>query len=119
MINRSLEKFRQGWNHHGISHVNNSSPLQLFILGIAKLQSSGMITEDFNKIIGDDYGIETDGPVPTYASEDTVIIPRIEIRLTQHGMDELQQLDVLQDSDDLGIEIFMTALNIVQQYIIV
>ena len=62
----SLAKFTQGWNHHSISHKKNSSPLQIFLLGIAKLHSSGKIAEDFFKTdIGDDYGIDTDGPVST------------------------------------------------------
>ena len=98
-INRSLEIFRQGWNNHSISRVNSSSPLQLFTLGIAKLHASGKIAEDFNETVEDDYGIDFDDPVAT--EEDALIVPRIDLSLTENGKEELQQLNVLQDSEDL------------------
>ena len=115
-INRSLEIFRKGWNNHGLSTMKNASPLQLFTLGIAKLQASGAIAIDFNKIVvEDDYGVDLEGPV--VAEEETVVVPRIELRLTDNGVDELQQLNVLQDSEDSGIDIFLNALNIIEQNI--
>ena len=99
-INRSLATFSQGWNHHSISHVKNSSPIQLFMLGIARLHSAGMIAEDFfQSDVGDDYGIDTDGPIPM--SEDTAVVSRVDISLTEHGVEELQEQNVLEHSDDM------------------
>ena len=112
-INRSLQIFRQGWNNHGMSRIKGSSPLQLFTLGIAKLQASGNLAKDFNQTVQDDYGIDFDGPVAT-EEDHAVVVPRLDLRLTENGMEELQQLNVLQDS---GIDIFINTLNIIQQNI--
>ena len=63
----------------------------------------------------EDYGIDYDSPVSTAGTEDTVVIPRVDLRLTENGIDELNQIDVLQNSDDFGINVFINVLNIVQQ----
>ncbi len=116
-INKSLEIFRQGWNHHGLSTMKSTSPLQLFTLGISKLQASNEIAVDFNRTVDNDYGIDHDGPVVSEESTPAVIVPRIELRLTDNGMEELQRLNVLQDSQDSAIDLFVNALNIIQQNI--
>ena len=40
-----------------------------------------------------------------------MVVPRVDLRLTECGVEE--QLDVLQDSDDMAIDIFIKALSIV------
>ena len=112
-INKCLEQFKQGWNHHGISGMKNSSPLQLFVEGVARLNS---IAEDFNKTVSDDYGVDYCGPVST--DEDGVVIPRIDITLTSNGTELLRQLDVLQYSDDMGCDIYIKVLDIVQNNVV-
>ena len=103
-INDSLEIFRQGWNQHAISHENNCTLLQ------SKLISSGKISDDFYKCVEHDYGIVYDGPLPT--SINNVVIPRVDVALTEDGLQHLHQIDVLRDSDDLGADIFLEVLNI-------
>ena len=34
LINRALEEFRLGWNHHSVSTKGNQTPYQLWIAGV-------------------------------------------------------------------------------------
>ena len=58
------------------------------------------------KTVDDNYGIDRDGPTVVEENIDTVIVPRIELTLTDHGTEQLQQVNVLDNSDDSGIDIF-------------
>lgn len=112
-INRTLEQFRQGWNQHGISHSNNMSPLQLYVQGVAKLQSKNKLAEDFYETVSDNYGIDYRGP-SLLESDQSIVVPRVDIQLTDAGLEELQQVNVHQHSDDLGCDIFLNVLNIIE-----
>ena len=46
-------------------------------------------------------------------SDNNVIVPRIQVQLTQFGFHQLHQVNVLRDSDDMGIDIYVEILNII------
>ena len=48
----------------------------------------------------------------------SVVIPRIDITLTANGTELLRQLDVLQYSDDMGYDISIKVLDIVQNNVV-
>ena len=73
-INRALQQFKEGWNHHPIRTERGLSPHQLFISGTLRLQNSGLVAMDFFEDVDEDYGIDEDGLVPD-ASEGGVEIP--------------------------------------------
>ena len=68
-----------------------------------KLQANGRISEDFYRTVDSDYGIDPDAVATT--SDNAVIIPRIEVQLTQNGLEQLSQVDVLRESSDIGANI--------------
>ena len=113
-INRTLEQFRQGWNQHGISHSNNMSPLQLYVQGVAK--QTNKLAEDFYETVSDNYGNDYCGP-SLLESDQSIVVPRVDIQLTDAGLEELQQVIVQQHSDDLGCDIYLNVLNIIESNI--
>ncbi len=63
------------------------------------------MAEDFNQQIANDYGIDYNGPTST--EDNAVVIPRVNIELTESGNDELHEVDVLQESDNCACDIFL------------
>ena len=59
-INRSLQMFVEGWNHHGICTEHNQSPHQLFTAGALRLQSSGLLALDFFERVDEMYGASSE-----------------------------------------------------------
>ena len=113
-INSTLESFRNGWNQHCLSSEKSKSPLQLFVEGISKLHSNGKIAEDFFETVGENYGIDIDGPVPTEDIESTIIVPQQIISLTDSGRSHSQSIDVLQNSTTMGADIYLKVLDIIE-----
>ena len=62
-INRSLEQFVEGWNHHPICTANHKSPYQLFAAGLL-LQLSGLTTFDMFSDVNDTYEVDDESPIP-------------------------------------------------------
>ena len=89
------------------------SPLQLFTRGIVKLHNNG-VPDDFYRIVDNEYGIDYEGPVST-ESDNNVIVPRIQVQLTEFGLQQLHQVNVLRDSDDMGTDMYVEILNIITQ----
>ena len=46
-INRSIELFRNAWNHHSLRTAHHSSPLQLYTSGALRLQLANLPALDF------------------------------------------------------------------------
>ena len=59
-INKSLQVFQDGWNHHGVRTEHNLSPHQLFVRGALQLQRRGLHALDFFDLVDDMYGVEDD-----------------------------------------------------------
>ena len=83
-VNKSLKDFVAAWNNHGVSSERNMTPLQLFTAGVYKLRHDGKLAEDFFDTVDDNYGMDSNGPVPLEEEGDahSIIIPRIEVSLS-------------------------------------
>ena len=109
-INRSLAEFRHGWNHHPIRTSHHKSPNQLFTAGALLLQHSGLQALDFFEAVDETYGIDDSGPVPI--PEGSVVVPEIELFLSESDFDSLQQtIDPLGPSDNFGVDIYGQVLT--------
>jgi len=108
-INRSLEEFKAGWNHHSIRTEHNATPLQLFSAGALRLRNSGAVAVDFFDRVENNYGVEEDGVV---GNDGGVDIPENRIQLSGEQHSELQsRIDPLSDGDDFGVELYERTLD--------
>ena len=58
MFNKSLDQFKNAWNHHGICTADYKSPYQLFTAGALELQQLGLQNLDFFENVDENYGVE-------------------------------------------------------------
>ena len=111
-INRALEQFEEGWNHHPIRTERGLSPHQLFVAGTLRLRNSGLIALDFFDDVNEDYGLDEDGL--TSESGGGVEVPDIRFTVTvQHMSMLLDQVDPLAASDSFGIDLYRQTLEFV------
>ena len=112
-INKSLDHFHEGWNHHAIRTERNMSPYQLFISGALRLQRSGLAALDFFEAVDEEYGLEEEGLVP---NEDVgVVVPHNTFALVdEHQQELLQSVNPLVDSNNYGIELYEQTLQFVR-----
>ena len=77
-INRALNVFREGWNHHRIRTAHNRSPHQLFVSGMLQLHSSGNTALDFFSAIDNTYGIYFSDAL-SLPEENAVVVPQSQL----------------------------------------
>ena len=113
-IQRSLDRFKDGWNNHNIRTEHNRTPYQLFVHGALMLQRSGLVALDFFESVSDNYGIDEAG----FATDDTSSgtaesdISRIEFELsTQHHSQLTASIDPLQNSNNFGTDLYQQTLQ--------
>lgn len=112
-VNKSLSTFKEGWNNHGIRTEHGLSPCQLFVAGALQLRQSGQVALDFFETVDDGYGIDEELLVHDESSE--VIVPEGRFSLTTDHLHQLQQqVDPLEESENLGIELYERALAFIQ-----
>lgn len=105
-INRALETFVSGWNHHPIRTAHNKSPHMLFSAGMLILRHSGLTALDFFGTVDGNYGIDDDGPVPEIGH--TLSVPEIAYELSSALLQ--QSVDPLAPSNDYGINLYEQVL---------
>ena len=105
-INRSLQIFMEGWNHHKVC-TEGYSPHQLFARGVIT-QSNRTLD-----IVNGDYGIDNESPVPEEDGE--IVIPETRVDLSSGGQARLQQIDPLQESSNYGINLYQAAVEIISE----
>ena len=110
-INRSLQVFKDGWNHHGVRTAHNLSPHQLFVTGALQLQRRGLHALDFFHQVDSMYGVdEEDGALEE--NDYTVYIPSNTFILTEEHLAQLQtSINPLADSTNYGIELYQQTLT--------
>ena len=112
-VNRSIQLFKEAWNNHGIRTEQGMTPNQLFASGALQLRESGLSAVDFFDDVTDIYGSEETGSGP--ADSEGVAIPSLNIQLTEMQLDELHQtVDLLSDSNDFGIDLYLRTVTYVQ-----
>ena len=73
-VNKSLEQFQDGWNHHGIRTADYKFPYQIFTDGALELQQSGLYGLDVFLNVNENYGVEELGLSPEEAGNQMVSI---------------------------------------------
>ena len=86
-IQKHLDVFRDAYNHHRISGQNNRSPYQLWIQGMAHLDTDEAALSGVND---DTFGVDWDGPTVTQI-EDQVNVPSTFNPLTDEELEHLRQ----------------------------
>ena len=111
-IQRSLDQFKEGWNHHSIRTEHNRTPHQLFVSGALMLQRSGLVALDFFETINDNYGIDEAGfATIDNISSGTVDVSRVEFELSgEHYSQLAASVDPLENSNNFGIELYQQTL---------
>ena len=112
-INRALQIFREGWNHHGIRTANHRSPHQLFVEGTLRLHASGLPALDFLQQVDELYGIDPDEHMHTSEDESGVSVPDTRVPFSDQQLHNLQeQVDPLAFSDNYAIELYERTLQV-------
>ena len=111
-INCSLAEFRNQWNYHGIRTCNHQTPMAMW-------QTNMITLSDESPLINiDSYGIDYDGPTPNITTENNVVVPSCEVDLSDEQLRFLQNhVHPLTNDGDNGIEHFLTAVNIVNNFV--
>jgi len=118
-INKTLESFCLAWNDHPIRTERNWTPNRLWLNGMIDIRNRNLCTvqdvlhnEEFAN--ADDlewYGYDADAPAPENND-----LPQVEVDDIDDIPDaltlQLREIDPLQPSNSLGIDIFITALNL-------
>lgn len=106
-INRSLNVFQEGWNHHRV-RTEGLSPHQLFTQGVIQTQMSLNFDE-----VDDDFGVDDDNPIPD--DYEAVDVPDIRVDLSAAALTRLHQIDPLQQCSDYGVSLYLEAVDIIAQ----
>lgn len=87
-IKRSIELFRNAWNHHSLRTAHHSSPLQLYTSGALRLQQANLPALDFFDSVDAAYGVNEDELVPV--AEGGVHVPETRLNITPESLAVLQ-----------------------------
>ena len=105
-INKSLEEFRNAWNHHQVRTAHQKSPHQLFTAGLLLLQHSGLTALDCFNEVDHSYGIDEEGPEAS-DEEGTVVVPELNFQLSPTDYQRLRDhVDPLSPSENYGIDLY-------------
>ena len=108
-INKALNAFISGWNHHSLSSCHQKTPMQLYTEGMVLLNHSGIPALDYTTPVDtEEYGIEDDLD-DMQSDDDTVNVPVISVH---YNIDVLQSLvNPLQESANYGVELYLQTVE--------
>lgn len=111
-ISASLREFKSQWNQHGMRTSYHQTPLSLW-------QTNMITASDESPLVNiDAYGIDYDGPVPDVNTDNNVVVPNSEVELSDEQFQYLKNhIDPLADDGDNGIEHFLRAVSIVDNFV--
>eukprot|EP00112_Aurelia_sp_Birch-Aquarium-sp1_P023908 Seg732.10 transcript_id=Seg732.10/GoldUCD/mRNA.D3Y31 product="52 kDa repressor of the inhibitor of the protein kinase" protein_id=Seg732.10/GoldUCD/D3Y31 len=113
-INRSLDQFVEGWNHHPMRTANGRSPYNQWIEGAIRLRD-----QDYNGISGifdeqaiHNYGMDPDGPVPE-ENDYQVTVPATDPGISNQLIEELRDRfpESCLDDGQFGTSLYTEVLN--------
>lgn len=94
-INRALFEFQQQHNHHPLRTEGNMTPRQIFEV-CPRAADAQMVDIHI-------YGVEEDGPVPEFDSEDGVVVPPLQVHLSPQQEAAILCIDPLHNDNNYGI----------------
>ena len=114
-INRALNVFTEGWNHHRIRTAHNRSPHQLFVSGMLQLHSSGNTASDLFSAVDNSYGIDFSDDI-SLSEENSVVVPQSQLAIPDAIIQNLRdQIDPLGNSDNYGIELYEQTIGFIEE----
>lgn len=117
-INRSINQFMAAWNLHPLSTMRNLSPMQLWVAGLSRRDTS-LVHDQMSEEELDHYGIDWSGPVPDEAESDRVQVPGTFNPLGEQDYLQLQAaISPERDSDSFGVDLFVEVLAFVCQTVV-
>ena len=116
-INKSIELFRNAWNHHSLHTAHHSSPLQLYASGALRLQQANLQALDFFDNVDVTYGVDEEELVPV-ADEEGVHVPETRLNITPESRAVLQlHVNPLADSENFGIELYEATVTFLETHV--
>lgn len=107
-IQHQLDIFRESYSHHRLRTENNMSPYQLWVRGMAQLNSDDTAIQGVMDDATDQYGIDWDGPCVAEMTE-SVEVPITNCPITQQQLEELNEMiDPIQNCHDYGVSLYTT-----------
>ena len=114
-INRSIDLFKNAWNHHSIRTMHNSSPHQLYSSGILRLQHSNIPALDFFDGVDLLYGVDEDILLTQATSTETISIPENRLNITTENLELLQlHINPLAESDNFGVDLYESTVRFIE-----
>ena len=117
-LNRALEEFRLGWNHHGVSTEGNRSPYQIWIAGVLSDDYGGYTAvQDIRSPDLTVYGVESGSlamSAPDNDENNTVTLLEPNCPLNEEQLQILTgEIDPLSNSSNFGVDIYLRAIDCV------
>lgn len=115
-INQALHEYKRTFNEHGIRTANNWSPNQMWLNGMVNEENP--LKHDALDETQDDlqyYGYDPHAPSPFEDSDNNVVVSPIYETLDSEFMRALQRVNPLRDSNDMGIDVYLEALTLVEE----
>jgi hypothetical protein len=117
-INRALQEYKEAFNHHAVRTENNWSPYQMWLNGMMHERNPLAHSQlDDNPNDLEYYGYDPQGPSPL---EDNggVVLPEVALANDEEIQSfVLANVNPLSPSNDMGVDIYMNALQLVQHKI--
>lgn len=107
----------RAFNEHGVRTASNWSPNQMWLNGM--LNEENPLTHNSLDETPDDlqyYGYDPEAPSPFENSDNNVVVsPNYTAPNSEEFIRALQAINPLRDSNEMGIDLFIEALMLVQQ----
>ena len=113
-INIAIESFQNGWNRHPLRTEKNWSPLKIWTNGMVDIRNrENTQVEEIQNGNLNSFGLDPQAPMPVDTGFEQVEVDDIPCSLTEEQCNALSQLNVVRESQNFGIDIFLEALSIV------
>lgn len=107
-LNIQLTQFVNAWNRHPLRTENGLTPLQLWNRGLLSASPQWQDEIAQGLTVSDDYGIEYNTQGTVCFDQESIVVPEIEINLSDQELEYLQEhYNPLQRSDCNGVDVYM------------
>lgn len=117
-INHALHEYKEAFNHHAVRTENNWSPYQMWLNGMMHERNPlahAHLDDDPDDL--ECYGYDAQGPSPLEDNGGVVVSEVILDNNEEILSFVLENLDPLSPSNDMGVDIFVNALQLVKNRI--
>ena len=106
-----LAEFVTAWNNHPMRTNKNQSPLQIWTQGFYTSSNKGDLLHETDPEFHL-YGIDWDGPFPEFQTNNNVVIPELNVDISQGNLEYIMNsFNPLQDDGNHGINLYNEILR--------